>query len=112
MKTSPTTWKLDAVHSEIKFQACHQLIANVTGHFNRCEATAETSGEDFTNAKIRFYADLDSITTHDEHRDTHLKTSDLFSAGDHPKIVFKSDRMEKISGWDYKMIGILCMLDH
>ena len=75
------TWKIDPSHSEIQFKVRHLMVTNVTGYFRKFDLTVETENDDFNSAKkIEFTADLDSIETNNEQRDTHLKSDDFFNA--------------------------------
>lgn len=67
-------WVLDTTHSEIQFKVKHLMISTVTGQFNQFSGTVETNGDDFTNGKVHFTADVSSISTNNEQRDAHLKT--------------------------------------
>ncbi len=79
-----TQWKIDPVHSEILFKVKHLMITTVTGSFKQYDLTVETETDDFTTAnKIEFSADIDSINTNNEQRDTHLKSADFFNAEEH-----------------------------
>ncbi len=102
-------WALDAAHSELQFKVRHLMISNVTGSFNKFEATVSTEDEDFSTAKIHFSADVDSINTANEQRDGHLKSADFFDAANHPKITFESTGLNKVSDEDYKLHGNLTM---
>jgi polyisoprenoid-binding protein YceI len=84
-----TKWKVDPAHSEVQFKAKHLMITTVTGYFRKFDIEVETQGDDFNTAtKIEFTADIDSIDTNNEQRDTHLKSADFFSADEHSQIVF------------------------
>ena len=102
---STTKWALDATHSEVQFKVKHLMISNVTGFFKKFDATVETSGDDFSTAKINFSADIDSINTNNEQRDGHLKTGDFFDAATYPQIKFESTKLEKIDTENYKLHG-------
>src|SRR5205809_772793 len=97
-----TKWVLDQTHSEIQFKVKHLMISTVTGQFNKFSATVETESEDFTTAKIKFTADIDSISTNNEQRDVHLKNGDFFDADNHPELIFESERLERVSDDEYK----------
>ncbi len=74
-------WKIDPVHSEIQFKVKHLMITTVTGYFKKFDLEVETGTEDFnTTKKIEFTADIDSIDTNNQQRDTHLKSDDFFNA--------------------------------
>jgi polyisoprenoid-binding protein YceI len=84
-----TKWKVDPAHSEIQFKVKHLMITTVTGYFRKFDLEVETDGEDFNTAsKIEFTADINSIDTNNEQRDTHLKSSDFFDGG-HVKFIGK-----------------------
>jgi polyisoprenoid-binding protein YceI len=67
----------------------------------------ESDKDDFTDAKIHFEADTASITTHNEQRDTHLRSSEFFDAEKFPKVIFDSTSFQKKSGDDYTLTGNL-----
>ncbi len=105
------TYKIDAAHSEIQFKVKHLMITNVTGSFTKFEGTLESETPDFTDAKISFEADIDSITTNNAQRDGHLKADDFFAAEKFPKLTFVSTGIVKESDEDYKLIGDLTIRD-
>jgi polyisoprenoid-binding protein YceI len=106
---STTKWVLDPTHSELQFKVKHLMISTVTGQFSQFASTVETEGNDFSKARIDFTAEVDSISTNNAQRDAHLKNTDFFDAANHPHIVFKSDRLEKISEGEFKLLGTLTM---
>ena len=85
-----TKWTLDPTHSELGFKIKHLMISNVSGSFNKFQVEGETKGEDFTTAKIKLTADMDSIHTNNEQRDAHLQNADFFETDKHPKMIFES----------------------
>ena len=101
-----TNWKLDPTHSEIEFKVKHMMISTVTGSFSEFDATAETEDDSFKNAEFAFNAKVDSISTKNEDRDTHLKSDDFFNAEQFPQLTFKSKSFD-----GEKMIGDLTIRD-
>ena len=101
------TYKIDPMHSEITFKVKHLMITNVTGSFQQFDATMEATAEDFSDAKISFEADINSISTGNEKRDTHLKSDDFFSAEQFPKLSFTSTSFTHKGGSDYVLNGDL-----
>ena len=101
------TWKIDPAHSEINFKVKHLVVSTVTGHFNKFDAIIETEKEDFSDAKIRFEAYVNSINTKNEQRDAHLKSPDFFDAEKFSKIYFESTSVKKLSDYELKVKGNL-----
>lgn len=102
------TWTIDPAHSEVGFKVKHLVISTVSGQFKSFEGTVQSEKEDFTDAKIKFSADIDSISTGNEQRDGHLKSPDFFDAENHPKLSFESTSI-KADGSDYKVEGNLTL---
>lgn len=102
-----TQWALDPMHSEIQFKIKHMMISTVSGEFGTFNAQLETEGDDFTQSKASFSADVDSITTKNEQRDGHLKSPDFFDAPGHPQITFESEHLEHKDEEHYKLTGTL-----
>lgn len=100
-------WKIDPAHSEIKFKVKHLVISTVTGQFKTFDATVESEKTDFTDAKISFWADVNSIDTRNEQRDAHLKSADFFDATNYPRIEFTSKSIIKKSDSEYEVTGDL-----
>jgi polyisoprenoid-binding protein YceI len=94
-QTEKTKWSIDPAHSEINFKVKHLVISNVTGGFDKFDATVITKGEDFTDAQIEFKADVNSINTNQPDRDNHLKSADFFDAANHPELTFVSKGLRK-----------------
>jgi polyisoprenoid-binding protein YceI len=106
-----TKWGLDPMHSEISFKIKHMMISNVTGGFTKFNVDVVTEGNDFSKAKINFSADVNSITTHNEQRDGHLKSPDFFDAAKFPNVKFESTSMTKKSDDEFTLNGNLTIKD-
>ncbi|HEY1022958.1 MAG TPA: YceI family protein [Flavisolibacter sp.] len=100
-------WTIDPSHSEVQFKVKHLMITTVTGYFKKFDLHAETETEDFTTAKnIVFTADVDSIDTNNDQRDTHLKSADFFNAAEHSQLRFVGTKYEA-NGDEAKLHGEL-----
>lgn len=104
-----STYKIDPTHSEVAFKVKHLMISTVTGHFNNFDGTVNAEKEDLTDATVHFEADVNSVSTNNEQRDGHLKSSDFFDAANHPKLTFNSTAMNKKSGNNYELEGNLTL---
>lgn len=106
---STTKWAVDAAHSEIGFKVKHMMFTNVSGKFTQFDASAETDGDDFSNAKFSFAGEIASVETGNADRDNHLKSADFFDAETNPQIKFESTSFEQKSGDDYVLKGSLSL---
>ena len=104
-----TKWKLDPTHSELGFKIKHLMISNVSGFFNSFQVEGETKNDDFSTAKIRLKADMNSIHTNNAQRDAHLKNSDFFETDKHPEMTFESIRTEKLDDEHFILHGNLTL---
>src|ERR1700744_1583173 len=100
-------WTIDPMHSEVLFKVKHLMITNVTGSFGTFEGSAETNSDDFSDAVIKFSADINSVDTNQAQRDTHLKSADFFDAEKFPKLDFTSTSFSKTGDKDYSLKGNL-----
>lgn len=106
-----TNWKVDGSHSKLGFSVTHLMVSETEGKFKVYEGTVSSKSEmDFTDAKIEFSIDVNSINTDDEKRDGHLKSADFFDVEKFPKMTFKATSMKagKIKG-TYDLEGDLTM---
>lgn len=100
-------FNIDTAHSKVQFKVKHLVITTVTGHFKKFEGSMISEKEDFSDAKINFTADVNSIDTNNEQRDGHLKSDDFFNAEKYPVLTFTSKELKKVSANTYKLIGDL-----
>jgi polyisoprenoid-binding protein YceI len=106
-----TNWAIDPAHSEISFKVKHLVVTTLTGKFDKFDGSLASTKEDFSDATIRFSADIDSINTGNADRDGHLKSDDFFNAASFPKLSFESTSFNKLSNNNYKLIGNLTIRD-
>ncbi|HET8809714.1 MAG TPA: YceI family protein [Flavobacteriaceae bacterium] len=109
MNTTKTKWELDPAHSELTFKVKHLMISNVKGEFRDFNASIESDGENFSNAKVSANIDAGSISTNNADRDKHLKSADFFDAESHNQITFESTELNKLDEDNYQLKGILGM---
>ncbi len=106
-----TTWKADPMHSSINFSIKHMGISFVQGRFNKFNGTLQENGDGLAGAKINFVIDAASINTDVEPRDNHLRNADFFDVAKYPNISFTTTSVQKLSGNNYKINGMLTMKD-
>ncbi|MCW3105579.1 MAG: polyisoprenoid-binding protein [Segetibacter sp.] len=108
---STTKWALDPTHSELGFKIKHLMISNVSGGFTKFDVQTETTSEDFSDASVVASVDVASINTSNSQRDEHLRNADFFEVETHPKLVFKSTKVEKLDSETYNLYGDLTIKD-
>ena len=105
--TAQNTWNIDASHTNVNFEVSHMVISDVEGTFKTFDGTVISSESDFSDAKISFTVDVNSIDTDNEMRDNHLKSPDFFEASKYEKITFTSTKFTKVKGENYLLEGDL-----
>ncbi len=101
-----TTYKIDPAHSHAQFVVRHMMITNVRGGFRKMEGTVVYDAENASASSMDVTIDVNSLSTGEEDRDTHLKSADFLDAGKYPTITFKSKTVTK-DGADLKVKGDL-----
>jgi polyisoprenoid-binding protein YceI len=105
-----TRWQIDPLHSEILFKIKHLVISTVTGSFQKFQGEMVANEKEFDGATINLQIDVKSISTGQEARDTHLKTSDFFEAETYPTIQFQSTAFDKTeTAGIYRLTGKLTL---
>jgi polyisoprenoid-binding protein YceI len=107
--TFAQTWAVDKAHSRLGFTITHLMIAELGGSFNSFDAKITSSKPDFTDAVIELTADVNSIDTDNEQRNTHLKSPDFFDTQKNPNFTFKSTSFKKVADKKYKLTGDLTL---
>jgi polyisoprenoid-binding protein YceI len=100
-------WKFDATHSNVGFSVRHLMISKVHGRFGAWTGSLTLDEENHRASSVEVEIDTGSIDTKDPQRDEHLRSADFFDVTKFPKIAFKSSRVEKVDGQEYKVTGNL-----
>lgn len=104
-------WTVDRSHSNVKFAVTHMVVSEVEGNFKVFEGSMENLKGDYSDAKISFTIDVNSINTDNEMRDKHLKGDDFFNSEKFPTIRFQSTSFKPVGGNKYKLAGNLTVRD-
>lgn len=105
-----TTWKIDPAHTSVEFAVKHMMFTTVRGRFKEVEGTIEADEDNPDQSRVSVEMSAASIDTGNTDRDTHLRSADFLDVENHPKITFKSKRVEgaaKKEGDHFKLIGDL-----
>lgn len=104
-------WTLDKLHSNLRFTVSHMIVAETEGTFKVFDGTVEHTKADWSDAKINFTVDVNSINTDNDYRDKHLKSDDFFNAEKYPTISFKSTSFKPLGNNNYELKGDLTIRD-
>jgi polyisoprenoid-binding protein YceI len=106
-----TKWAVDKGHSNVTFTVTHMTVSEVEGSFKIFDGTMEHTKADFTDAKVNFSVDVNSVFTDNERRDNHLKGDDFFNAATYPTMKFVSTGIKSLGGNKYQLAGNLTIRD-
>jgi len=104
-------WTVDKLHSSVRFAVSHMVVAETEGSFRVFDGTVEHTKADWSDAKISFTVDVNSINTDNEYRDKHLKGDDFFNAEKYPAMTFKSTSFKPLGNNKYELKGELTIRD-
>lgn len=107
---SATTWNLDATHSQVEFAVKHMMFTTVRGRFAEVEGTVVLDESNPSASSVEVTIDAASIDTRVSDRDAHLRSGDFFDVENHPKLTFRSRRVEGSIGKEgdaFKVVGDL-----
>jgi len=109
-KTATATWTLDKMHSNIGFAISHMLVSEIEGQFKNFDIKVSNAKDDLSDADIEVTAEVASIDTGNDMRDTHMKKDDFFHLDKFPSITFKSKSFKKVDDKNYKLNGDLTLM--
>jgi polyisoprenoid-binding protein YceI len=89
------TWQLDPTHSSVEFAVKHMMMTTVRGRFSEIAATLRGDREHPDDAGVEATIGTASIDTGVADRDAHLRSADFFDVESHPRITFRSTRVDK-----------------
>jgi len=102
-----STWNIDTTHSGIHFSVRHMVFAKVRGKFSDWRGRAKLDPQDLTRSTVEVEIDAASIDTGVGDRDQHLRSADFLDAERHPKLTFRSKRVETTGEGRYRVHGDL-----
>jgi polyisoprenoid-binding protein YceI len=99
-------WSIDAAHSGVHFKVRHLGLTNVRGRFNGVDASLVV-GDDLADSRIEAVIDMTTVDTAQPDRDAHLRSTDFFSADEHPTMTFVSTAIRSLGEGEYEAEGDL-----
>ncbi|MEQ1886179.1 MAG: YceI family protein [Bryobacteraceae bacterium] len=104
-------YAIDTAHSQAQFKVRHMMIANVRGEFSKVTGAVQFDESNPAAATVQVTIDATTVTTHDEQRDQHLKSSDFFDVARYPRITFESTSVTASGANSYQVVGELTIRD-
>jgi polyisoprenoid-binding protein YceI len=104
---TPGHWPIDPDHSAITFSSRFLGLSKIRGRFHVFDVSLDV-GPSGTEFEVEASIDLASIDTSQPRRDAHLRTADFFHVDRHPRMTFRSTRIESVVG-GYTMSGDLTL---
>lgn len=105
--TQTNTWEFDPAHSSAEFAVRHLMVSTVTGRFKSLRGFITLNEASVENSRVEAEIDAASVDTGVADRDNHLRSPDFFDAANHPRLVFRSSRIENLGEDSYRMDGEL-----
>ncbi|MBR9990090.1 MAG: YceI family protein [Gemmatimonadetes bacterium] len=105
--TAQSTWRIDADHTQVWFSVRHMMFATVKGQFPAVSGELKLDEKDPAQSVIDVQLDASKVDTHNEQRDTHLRSGDFFDVENHPELTFVSTRVDALGGSKYRITGDL-----
>ena len=100
------TWVIDKSHSSLDFVAKHLMVTKVRGTFGGFEGTI-VIGDGPEDSSAEALIEVASLTTGDEKRDGHLHSPDFLDVENHPKMTFKTTKIESTGSGEGLVTGDL-----
>lgn len=82
------TWDIDPAHTDVGFVVRHLVVTKVRGKFSEVTGTIVTT-DDPLDSSVDITIDLNSISTHNDGRDQHLRSADFFEVEKYPEMTYK-----------------------
>jgi polyisoprenoid-binding protein YceI len=100
------TWKFDPMHTQVEFSAKHLGMMTVRGHFAEVTAGGHIDPEHPEKTTVEATINTASIRTHNERRDSDLRSSNFLEIDKYPTMTFKSTKIERV-GDGFEVTGDL-----
>lgn len=102
-------WVIDPDHSVAAFSIRHMEVTFVHGQMNDVSGIIFFDPENDSGLTMEIEIGVSSIVTGVRKRDDHLKSADFFDAESYPKILFKSNTVQKTGPNAYAVSGDLSL---
>jgi len=102
-------WFFEPGHTAAEFSVRHMMVTNVRGHFKDIHGTLVFDPSAPADASVEAVIDAAGLWTGEAERDAHLKSADFLDVAHHPKITFRSTRIDVTGATDAIVTGELTL---
>lgn len=100
-------WNFEPGHTAAEFRVRHMMVTWVRGHFKNIRGWIEFDPDRPCDGSAEAVIDANELWTGEPARDAHLKSADFLDVANHPRITFRSKRVEQPGASHYKLTGDL-----
>src|SRR5438034_11174098 len=72
------TWTIDPSHTHVEFSVRHMMVSTVKGRFPAVSGTIDLDDANPSRSTVDVAIAAASVNTHDEQRDAHLRSADIY----------------------------------
>jgi polyisoprenoid-binding protein YceI len=106
----PARYELDPAHTTVAFLVEHIGYAKTLGQFLRASGGYTFDAETGALSNVRVVVETDSVDTHHEARDRHLRSGDFLDAQAHPAMTFTAGSARRTGERTFAVTGELALL--
>jgi polyisoprenoid-binding protein YceI len=106
----PARYELDPAHTTVAFLVEHLGFAKTLGQFLTASGGYTFDDETGELSALRVVVATESVSTHHEARDRHLRSGDFLDSAEHPEMTFAADGARGTGDGTYVVTGELTLL--
>lgn len=106
----PARYELDPAHTTIAFLVEHVGYAKTLGQFLRASGGYTFDADTGTLSAVRVVVATESVDTHHEARDRHLRSDDFLDSESHPEMAFTAQSARRTGERTFVVTGELTLL--
>jgi polyisoprenoid-binding protein YceI len=106
----PARYELDAAHTTVAFLVEHIGYAKTLGQFRSVSGGYTFDASSGALSALRVVVATDSVDTHHEARDGHLKSGDFLDSARHPEMTFTAASARRTGEGKFTVTGELTLL--
>jgi polyisoprenoid-binding protein YceI len=110
LAAKPDAFTFDKTHTQIFFSVSHLGFSFSTGSFTGFDGGFTFSEQKPEQSSVNVSIDAASLSLHDDKWEEHVKSADFLDVAAHPKIIFKSTKVEKTGDKAGRVTGDLTLL--